>query len=70
MARNLVEEKKREAEVPPIAEAPKEEVKQDNRVALNAVDAVIIERLDIIIGLVLEGFKQVGVKYPQEAKKD
>jgi hypothetical protein len=74
MARNLVQEKREEennnklkAEDAKAVEAKKEDL-QEGKIAVNQVEAVIINRIDVLTAIVMEGFKQVGVKF--EEKKE
>lgn len=64
MARNLVKEA--ESVPTPTPEKKEEEIP---KVAVNQVEAIIINRLDILTALVVEGFRQCGVKY-EEAKEE
>jgi hypothetical protein len=75
MARNLVQEKreeenrvKSEALEAKKEEVKKEEVPQEGKIAVNQVEAVIINRIDILTALLIEGFKQVGVKFEEKEK--
>jgi len=71
MARNLVQEK-REAENKVKSDAlenKKEEVKAEDtevKIAVNQVEAVIINRIDTLTAIILEGFKQVGVTFEEK----
>jgi len=73
MARNLVQEKREEenklkSDTLEASKEKKEETKEMT-IPVNQVEAVIINRIDILTALVLEGFKQVGVKFEDVKEK-
>lgn len=71
MARNLVEEKRHEerAKASEEAETKKTEETTETKIAVNQVEAIIINRIDILTAIVLEGFRQVGAKFEDKEAK-